>query len=343
VVAFSTTGEVLVGEVATRIAAAVRATAARLALSTSSNPAAHFEYERGLHVGKDLFRGGWHRVIEHATRARELDPSFAAAEVLLSDTYNFLGMLSLMKPNVAFQKAREAAERALQLAPNAAPGHAALALSRFGGDWDWDVAEEEFRRSIWIPTATHACYSWLLAMLGRDRRRSPKRITPRARRVRASCRPAPCSPCHGSPLRGGARTDQRCLERDPSHLYAVLVRASACTFETLRRRTAIWAGWRNSASAPHYLGLLGKSYGEAGRYDESARDRDGARSARPHHRRPALLRLRAARARRTRTRSNSGTGLWTALRRSITSRPSSGSCSRLTRGTAIGCGRCGST
>jgi tetratricopeptide (TPR) repeat protein len=47
-----------------------------------------------------------------------------------------------------FRKAREAAERALQLEPNLAEGHAALGLIRMTNDWDWKGADASFRRAL---------------------------------------------------------------------------------------------------------------------------------------------------------------------------------------------------
>jgi TolB-like protein/Tfp pilus assembly protein PilF len=262
-------------EVSAHIVAAVRSAAAQSALPDSSNPAAHFEYERGRHYRRDLFTGGWSKVIEHATRARELDRNFAAADVLLADTYNFLGMLSLMMPRVAFAKARTAAERALSLAPDAAAAHAELALSRFGGDWDWDAAEQGFRKAFDIDpdlASARVYYSWLLAVLGRDAaaiaEANQATASSQSRFVQA-----------GSALTyvmcgrfdEALQQAERCVVRNPEYPYAILVRGQC--YHLLKRyadahrdleRVAELAG-----RAPHYLGLLGKSYGDAGLHDQA--------------------------------------------------------------------------
>jgi TolB-like protein len=262
-------------EASTQIVAAVRTTAARSVLTTSKNPAAHFEYERGLHFGKDLFRGGWDRVIEHATRARELDPEFAAAEILLSETYNFLGMLSLMKPRVAFQKARQAAERALLLSPNAAPAHAALALTKFGDNWDWDAAEAGFRRALDMDPSlatSRVYYSWLLAMLGRDAAALAEAdqavATTRSRFVQAG---AALTYIMAHRYEDALRQVEQCLARDPSYLYAILVRGQC--HHMLKNYPEAHRDLGRAAElgrrAPHYLGLLGKSYGDAGLGNEA--------------------------------------------------------------------------
>ena len=119
----------------------------------------------------DCLPANWNAVIEHATRATDIDPTFAPAHVMLADTYNSLGLLSLMKPRVAFQKARLAAERALAIDSDLATAHAALGLVRFGDDWDWNAAEAHFRRALDTDpdlASARVHYSWLLMLLGRE-------------------------------------------------------------------------------------------------------------------------------------------------------------------------------
>lgn len=163
-------------EAARQIATAVRSVASR-ASHAAPNPDAYVEYQRGLHAQRELFTGNWNTVIEHATRSTEIDPVFAPAHVLLADTYNSLGLLSLMKPRVAFQKARLAAERALAIDPDMATAHAALGLVRFGDDWDWNAAEAHFRRALDIdPDMAHVRVALQLAAdAARPRRRGPRR------------------------------------------------------------------------------------------------------------------------------------------------------------------------
>ncbi len=158
-------------EAARHIVSTVKSHASRTSHQAASNPDAYVEYQRGLHAQRELFAGDWNAVIEHATRATDIDPTFAPAHVMLADTYNSLGLLSLMKPRVAFQKARLAAERALALDSDLATAHAALGLVRFGDDWDWNAAETHFRRALDIDpdlASARVHYSWLLMLLGRE-------------------------------------------------------------------------------------------------------------------------------------------------------------------------------
>ena len=117
-------------EAVRQIASSVKAALARGLEPTPARPEAQVEYQRGLHAQRAGVSGDPAATIEHAMRATDIDPGFAPAQVLLADTYNRLGLLSLMKPRTAFHKARLAAERALALDADLATAHGALGLVR---------------------------------------------------------------------------------------------------------------------------------------------------------------------------------------------------------------------
>ena len=112
----------------------------------SQEPEAYHAFKRGQHLWRTCFEGGWRPAIEHFQHAIDRDPQFALAHVALASAYNFLGFFSLVKPNLAFAVAGRAAERALAIDPTLGSAFVELALAKFGGDWDWDGAEQAFRR-----------------------------------------------------------------------------------------------------------------------------------------------------------------------------------------------------
>ena len=137
----------------------------------SQDPEAYHAFKRGQHLWKSCFEGGWRPAIEHFQHAIDRDPQFALAHVALANAYNFLGFYSLVKPNLAFAVAGRAAERALAIDPTLGSAFIELALAKFGGDWDWDGAEQAFRRGLALDAANplaHVHYSWLLMLLGRE-------------------------------------------------------------------------------------------------------------------------------------------------------------------------------
>jgi serine/threonine-protein kinase len=258
-----------------QIVGAVKSAAIRSASTQPGNPDAYVEYQRASHALRDLFSGSWNAAIEHATRATDIDPGFAPAHVLLADTYNSLGLLSLMKPHVAFSKARLAAERALNLDPDLATAHAALGLVRFGDDWDWNAAETHFRRALDLDpelAVVRVHYSWLLMLLGRE-----AAALAEANRAMTTWRPR-------FVLTGAAVTYflahryddaialcNECLETSPDYVFAVYQRAQGYHMKGMyptahaELERAALLGRR----APLYLALLGKSYGEAGMRDRA--------------------------------------------------------------------------
>ena len=261
-------------EAARHIVSAVKSAAIRTIQPAASNPDAYVEYQRGLYAQREVFAGNWNAVIEHATRATDIDPRFAPAYVLLADTYNSLGLLSLMKPRVAFLKARLAAERALAIDPNMATAHAALGLVRFGDDWDWNAAETHFRRALEIDpdlASARVHYSWLLMLLGRDAAalaEASRAVATRARFVIAGA--ALTHFLAGQNEESIALCDE-CLEASPDYLFALYQRGQAYHMKGMypSAHADLERAAQIGGRAPFYTALLGKSYGEAGMRDKA--------------------------------------------------------------------------
>jgi tetratricopeptide (TPR) repeat protein len=57
-------------------------------------------------------------------------------------------MYGVMPPAVAFEKARQATERALKLDPNLALAHAQLGDIHRAYDWDWPAADREVKKAL---------------------------------------------------------------------------------------------------------------------------------------------------------------------------------------------------
>jgi predicted ATPase/TolB-like protein/Tfp pilus assembly protein PilF len=85
--------------------------------------------------------------IECFESAIAIDPDYALAYAGLAHSYLTLGALFLA-PVEAYPKARKAAERALELDPDLAEAHGALAEVRMRFEWDWEAAERGFQRAI---------------------------------------------------------------------------------------------------------------------------------------------------------------------------------------------------
>jgi tetratricopeptide (TPR) repeat protein/TolB-like protein len=138
----------------------------------TSDEAAYNYYLRGRHAWYGRTPDGFRQALTYFQSAVEQDNTYARAYAGLADTYNLLGAYDygLMPPDSAFPLARAAAERALELAPNLADAHAALAQSLFSYERDWSGSEASFLTALRLnprSVEAHHWYSLLLIAIGR--------------------------------------------------------------------------------------------------------------------------------------------------------------------------------
>jgi TolB-like protein/DNA-binding winged helix-turn-helix (wHTH) protein/Flp pilus assembly protein TadD len=133
------------------------------------NPDAYEAYLKGRYFWNRRSPEALNKSIEYFQQATKLDPNLAVAYAGLADTYSILGS-DVLPADIAQGRAREAANKAIQLDPSLAEGHAALALVRFYYDWDWPGAEKEFQRALELNpnyAIAHQWYSYFLDAGGR--------------------------------------------------------------------------------------------------------------------------------------------------------------------------------
>ena len=170
-------GEVLSlqSELARDIAEQVRANISSeeqllMAPAGTVEPAAYESYLRGRSFWNQRTPAGLKQSIIHFQHAIELDPRYAEAYSGLADAYTALGYTSYWAPKDSFPKAREFANKALQIDSSLAEARASLAYVKLYYDWDWRGAEEEFKRAIAVNpnyATAHHWYSVLLTARGR--------------------------------------------------------------------------------------------------------------------------------------------------------------------------------
>ena len=119
-------------------------------VSTSTATTRDFKAYNAYLLGLSYFhkrnQDDWDRAIEQFELAIEEDPNMALAWAGLSLT---IGEKTGFGTEFAagFERARAAAEKALELDPNLADAHLALANVQVSYDWDWDGAGESLRRA----------------------------------------------------------------------------------------------------------------------------------------------------------------------------------------------------
>ena len=91
---------------------------------------------------------GAEQAIHYFEAAIQKDPKYAPAYAGIGYSYCWLGFFGALPPNEAMPKARQAAEKALSLDDSLAAAHTALAYVKALYEFDWPVAEREFKRAI---------------------------------------------------------------------------------------------------------------------------------------------------------------------------------------------------
>jgi len=102
--------------------------ATRLAKRQTVNPEAHVEYLKGRHTYSGTSPQAIELSVRHFRRALELDPAFALAWAGLAECHNVRAGRGMAPPAEAFDEARAAARKALELDDSVAEAHSALGM-----------------------------------------------------------------------------------------------------------------------------------------------------------------------------------------------------------------------
>jgi TolB-like protein/Tfp pilus assembly protein PilF len=143
-----------------------------MAQRATQNSEAYQLYLLGRFYWNRRTAGGVNKAIDFFEQAIAKDPNYALAYSGLADSYFSLARNSaVLSPKEAGAKARQAAEKAVELDPSLAEAHASLAIVLLMFDWDFAGAEREFRRAIDHNPSyvyAHQWYAELLAFTGRN-------------------------------------------------------------------------------------------------------------------------------------------------------------------------------
>lgn len=142
----------------------------RLAKHYTDSPEAYQAYLKGRFHWNKRTAESMERSVEFLNEAIEKDPSYALAYAALADTWFSRGWYRYVVPKEAYEKAKAAATRSLEIDDRLAEGHAILAAIKTTYEWDWPGAEREFKLAIQLNpnyATAHQRYSLYLPITGR--------------------------------------------------------------------------------------------------------------------------------------------------------------------------------
>ena len=142
----------------------------RKLVGSDSNGEAYELYLKGRYHWNKRTLEGIRKSAEYFNQAIEKDPNYALAYAGLADSWFTGTWYRDVDAKEGYEKARAAANKALELDNSLAEPHTTLALIKGNYDFDWSGAENEFKLAIKLnpnyPTA-HQRYSLFLPIFGR--------------------------------------------------------------------------------------------------------------------------------------------------------------------------------
>jgi len=130
---------------------------------------AYEAYTKGRYLQHKGTRAELERSLGFFETATRLDARFAEAFAAQADAFITMGRTGTPSAQ-AFPRAATAAKAALAANPASADAHNALANVLFWYEWEWNEAEQHFKRAIEINpslAAAHHDYAWFLVARGR--------------------------------------------------------------------------------------------------------------------------------------------------------------------------------
>ena len=117
-------------------------------------------FARGQYLWNKRTQTDLLRAIGYFEEALQIDPDYALAHTGLSLSYLLLPEYGTYLPQEGYQKAKEAALKALEIDPDLAEALTSFAQIKRRYDWDWAGAEREYKRALELDPNYAMAFHW---------------------------------------------------------------------------------------------------------------------------------------------------------------------------------------
>lgn len=139
-----------------------------LVKSSTKNMDAYNLYLKSSHFWKKWTPSDVRKSLEYLEQAIQLDENFAKAYSALSGCYVYLGAFGQMPSAAAYPKAKEFAQKALQLDDSLPESHLSIAMVEFF-NWNWDAAYKSFIKTLELnpnSAEAHQYFAYYMLAIG---------------------------------------------------------------------------------------------------------------------------------------------------------------------------------
>ena len=137
----------------------------QLAKSDTNSGEAYESYLKGRYHWNKRTDDGFKQAITFFQEAIAKDPTYALAYTGLADCYTLRSDYGFLAPQEGYALAKGAVTLALKYDDSLAEAHTSLASIKAVADWDWQGAENEYRRAIELNPKYATAHHWYGAQL----------------------------------------------------------------------------------------------------------------------------------------------------------------------------------
>jgi TolB-like protein/Tfp pilus assembly protein PilF len=142
----------------------------------TADPAAYDLYLRGRHEWRRITPSGNRAALQYYREAIQRDPNYALAWSGIAQTLGAAPINSEVRPADVAALARDAARRAVELAPDVSEVQVAWGYQHFWLDWHWNLSVRALRRAIELDPSNafaHLVLGHVLSQLGQQEEARP--------------------------------------------------------------------------------------------------------------------------------------------------------------------------